>query len=358
MPNMLDVGGQAPVMDPAEVQRRQKLAQVLMQNGQDPGNMRHWSQALGAVLNTGAGVYQSKQAADGLAQGQQAGNKALGQLLMGGDGKAALSNPYSADKAMDYQVSQQNAARRSAEAERLMKMKIDSRQSSPVAENKPASVKEWEYYNSLPQDQRQQYLAMKRADPMDKAYATQYGQQVLGGGNVDAAKNLSQLRDVQGRLESGKENLTGPMLGMVPDSVKAYTNPGAVDAKDTVEEVVQRNLREILGAQFTQKEGDRLIARAYNPSLEEKDNAKRVARLATAMEEALKAKQAAATYFQKNGTMRGFQGKTQWSVADFEKAMDANTDKELPVLSDPSQAKGLPSGTRFKNPNGDTLEVP
>ena len=104
MPNMLDVGGQAPVMDPAEVARRQQMAKMLMQNGQDTGNMRHWTQALGAVLNSGAGVYQGKQAAEGLAKGQQSGNDALAQLLMGGDASAAVSNPYSSERALKYEM--------------------------------------------------------------------------------------------------------------------------------------------------------------------------------------------------------------------------------------------------------------
>jgi hypothetical protein len=222
----------------------------------------------------------------------------------------------------------------------------------------PSAVREYEYVKGLSPEDQQRYLSVKRANPLDKVYATQYGTDVLQGGNVDTTKNMSQLKDVQTRLESGKENLTGPVLGMMPDSVKAYTNPAAVDAKNTVEEVVQRNLRAILGGQFAAKEGEQLIARAYNPSLPEAENAKRLGRLYTAMDEALKQKQAAASYFQENGTMRGFQGKTQFSVSDFEKAMEGNTDTQLPTIFDPSQARGLPSGTRFRTPDGRVMEVP
>jgi hypothetical protein len=250
---------------------------------------------------------------------------------------------------MDAKIKQADLAYKQAQTSKL---------NNPTSADLPSAVQEYEYAKKLGPEEYQRFMALKRANPLDKVYATQYGQQVLGGGNVDTTKNLSQLRDVQSRLESGKENLTGPMLGMVPESVRAYTNPGSVDAQDTVEEVVQRNLREILGAQFTQKEGDRLIARAYNPKLEEAENAKRLARLSTAIEEASKAKQAAAAYYQQNGTIRGFQGKTEWSVADFEKAMEGNVDQQLPTINDPSQARGLPSGTRFKTPDGRVMEVP
>jgi hypothetical protein len=132
MPNMFDVGGQAPVMDPAEVERRQKLAQILMQNGQNTGNISDWTQALGAVLNTGAGVYQSKKAADGLAKGQQSANQALAQLLMGGDGQAAMSNPYSAPDAMKFQQQQKLLNERTAAAERLQRSKIDAQNADPM----------------------------------------------------------------------------------------------------------------------------------------------------------------------------------------------------------------------------------
>jgi hypothetical protein len=33
-------------------------------------------------------------------------------------------------------------------------------------------------------------------------------------------------------------------------------------------------------------------------------------------------------------------------------------DGQMPVISDPAQARGLPSGTRFKTPDGRVMEVP
>jgi hypothetical protein len=376
MPNMLEVGGQAPIMDPTEVVRRQQLAKMLMEGGRESAQApRHWTQALGSILQTGIGSYQAGQAARGQAAGQASGNQALAQMLMGGDGKAAMANPYSADQAMKVKAAEQASARSLSNQERLMKMKLEAQNADPMRQlqmeklrkeiqqvgaggSAPSNVKEWQFFSSLPPDQQQRYLAMKRADPLDKAYAKQYGEDVLQGGNIDATKNLSQLTDAQRRLESGKENLTGPMLGAMPESLRAFTNPGSVDVQDTVRDVVQRNLRVILGAQFTQREGERLIASAFNPQLEEKDNAKRLARLNTAMEQAIKSKQEAAAYYQQNGTMRGFPGRTKWSVSDFEKAMEENTDQELPVITDPQQARTLPSGTRFKTPDGRVMEVP
>ena len=201
---------------------------------------------------------------------------------------------------------------------------------------------------------------------VDKAYAKTYESDIVSGGLADAEKNLAALRSVQGTLkDKNGPNLTGPILGRLPDIVTAFTNPDAVNMRDRVEEVVQRNLRVILGAQFTNEEGKRLIARAYNPALSEEQNAQRIGALVSAMDQALQAKKAASAYFEQNGTLRGFKGKTDFSFADFENAIEgsgsANPQPQQPqaaphqsMASPQSEAeyRSLPSGARYTAPDG------
>ncbi len=143
---------------------------------------------------------------------------------------------------------------------------------------------------------------------VDTAFAKEYADFVAGGGFADVQKNVRQLQDVQKELKSG-ENLTGPWIGRTPDWAKQLFGAGkAITVRETVEEVVQRNLRLILGAQFTEREGERLIARAYNPNLPEAENAKRVGRLLESIQKAASAKISAANYYEKNGTLRGWKG--------------------------------------------------
>jgi hypothetical protein len=160
---------------------------------------------------------------------------------------------------------------------------------------------------------------------VDQTFAKTYEDFILSGGAADFDKNLAQLQKVEKNLSAGRkvgdtqntgkqQNLTGPLLGMTPDWIGAYVNPEAVDARQKVEEIVQRNLRIILGAQFTQKEGENLIARAYNPSLSEEKNAVRLRALISSMEKMKQAKMRATDYFEQNGTMKGFKGSTQFSV--------------------------------------------
>jgi hypothetical protein len=140
------------------------------------------------------------------------------------------------------------------------------------------------------------------------------------GGGQDMVSQIAQLKPVIAALEAGQP-ITGIRTAIQPDLLLALTNPKAVGAKEAVAEVVQRNLRVILGAQFTEKEGKMLMDRAYNPALPPEENARRVRRLLKQMETAAEQKQAMADYFNQNGTLVGFKGKMP-TVRDFENAME------------------------------------
>jgi hypothetical protein len=148
------------------------------------------------------------------------------------------------------------------------------------------------------------------------------------GGGQDMVAQIAQLKPVIADLEAGKP-VTGIGVAIQPDLLLAMTNPKALQNREAVEEVVQRNLRVILGAQFTEKEGERLISRAFNPKLPPQENAKRVRRLFMQMETAAQQKQAMADYFNENGTLKGYRGKMP-SIADFERAMESGASTSLP----------------------------
>lgn len=197
---------------------------------------------------------------------------------------------------------------------------------------------------------------------VDRNYAKSYEEEVVGGGLADVQKNIGQLEGVYGDLTGGKKNLTGPVVGRMPDMVNSVINPAAVDARESVEEVVQRNLRIILGAQFTNEEGKRLIARAYNPALDEQTNAKRVGNLINAMKQAYASKQAAAQYYEQNGTLKGFQGRKDFTIRDFEDAIESNKvqgrlsgggqTQQPAAPKTPQEYQALPPGTPYMAPDG------
>lgn len=164
-------------------------------------------------------------------------------------------------------------------------------------------------------------------ETIDTAFANDvYVPLIASGGAADAMKNVQQLEGVLAELQAiadgkSQNNATGAVIGAMPDILGNVLAPGAMDMRQQVEEVVQRNLRLILGSQFTAEEGKQLIARAYNPSLDESVNAARLGRLVAAMKSALNARLAAAQYYEQNGTLAGFQGTAQFTMGDFYNAI-------------------------------------
>lgn len=172
---------------------------------------------------------------------------------------------------------------------------------------------------------------------LDTAFAKDYAELVAAGGFADIQKNISQLQAVRDQLKTGT-NLTGAIQGRLPDWLRSVVAAPGLAAQQTVEEVVQRNLRAILGAQFTQVEGERLIARAYNPALDEKENIIRLDRLLRAMEDAAKAKEGAINYFEEHGTLRGFKGQVHFTTSDL--ARRAKLDSEEVIVT-PEELEAL-----------------
>ena len=143
---------------------------------------------------------------------------------------------------------------------------------------------------------------------IDLDFGKQYSKQIVGGLQADFDANVEKLESVLSKLQTS-DSFTGPYIGSIPQNIKEITHPKAADAQELVEGVVQRQLRIILGAQFTEKEGERLIKRAYNPRLDEAENIKRLTRLINSMKKARKAQLAASKYFQENnGTLKGYDG--------------------------------------------------
>jgi hypothetical protein len=221
-----------------------------------------------------------------------------------------------------------------------------------TGEKAPDAVRTFEAFSKMSPEQQKQFLAFKQSgtpqtninlggskltpgqESIDKKFADDYVSWKSGGGQ-DMTSQVAQLKPVIEALESGQP-ITGIQVAVQPDLLLAITNPRALQSREQVEEVVQRNLRAVLGAQFTEKEGERLISRAYNPKLAPEENAKRVRKLFLQMSTAAEQKQAMVDYFDQNGTLRGFTGKMP-SVQDFYKAIEGET----PTLTIQEEAKAI-----------------
>ena len=150
----------------------------------------------------------------------------------------------------------------------------------------------------------------KGMTPMGEAVDKNFAQLYVdwkAGGNVNAARNITQISGVLQSIASGQQ-VSGPVLGLIPGFVQAFTNPNAVDAQENVAGVVQQSMKEIMGTQFTEREGAQLIARAFNPQLSPEVNARRLAMLMEQLKGQAKAKQSMVDYIDLNGTLTGYIG--------------------------------------------------
>lgn len=194
-----------------------------------------------------------------------------------------------------------------------------------ITQNDVTSIQEYEYYKDNTSDPNPvgylEFINMKTpqtnidlGDKQENDFWSAYNKKRIddlikyeSNGGADQISNIVKLKDALYELEKPNSMLTGPIIGMVPDLVNAFLNPGAIDVRENIESVIQRNLRAVLGAQFTEKEGVRLIQRAYNPKLSPERNARRLRLLIEAMEQAAMAQDAALAWIKNPDNKGSFQ---------------------------------------------------
>ena len=91
--------------------------------------------------------------------------------------------------------------------------------------------------------------------------------------------NINSLEDALKTLETSPD-ITGILPGLVQnvggDAFLKLVLPQTANAKAQIESVVQESLKSILGAQFTEKEGERILQRVFDPAVSPQENAKRL----------------------------------------------------------------------------------
>jgi hypothetical protein len=292
-------------------------------------------------LNTGSALpYLGKAFLGGMGSSQSAVDTALNnayrqQILAGKDNKDQL---YTIDGALVnregqviYQAPQETRGQASQSSdiqllnrynEAFQKAQEDPR--NPLLRNE---VKALELKLGLQQPpaapQTQAEIVKKNLTPLQAKVEEKSAQDLVdftvGGGFSDVQKGLTQLENAKQVLQQQPEGkITGKVVGVQDDTgLLKYTNPVAQDTKEQVQEIAQRNLRLILGPQFTAKEGEALINRVYNPALPQSVNIKRLDLLQEQMSSAAKTKQEAVEYYNTNGTLKGFTGKIYNNTSDF-----------------------------------------
>ena len=144
---------------------------------------------------------------------------------------------------------------------------------------------------------------------MDKKFAPLAVEWEAGERSLAVAR-IRQLRAVVDVLKTGKR-ITNPVLGITPDVVLSFVNPGSRQARANAERIIQEGTRAVLGAQYTQKEGDSVLARSYDISAPQTDNIARLESVIERMENAARDRQAMLDYMRGpgNGSLMGYKGR-------------------------------------------------
>ena len=129
----------------------------------------------------------------------------------------------------------------------------------------------------------------------------------IASGAAQADANLANIENKIARLYSGEENLSGPGFAFIPERLRPVLAPAAAGFLDDISELTYQSLRETLGAQFTQREAERLVNTSFNISLPEEQNVARLQRLKAKLESIKQNRNNQIAYFMERGTLQGYE---------------------------------------------------
>ena len=250
------------------------------------------------------------------------------------------------------------------EANRLFNIDIQRKGKTSTAD-----IDNFEYYMSLSKEGKKAWRENKRLSPelmglisqsqsagrdggvsltpIEKKIDENFAKEAVeysSGGKAQIEANIINLDDKIKILEKGELNVSGPFIGNIPEGAQSILNPPALSFIGDIRDIVFQSLREKLGAQFTEREGDRLVAAAFDQRLPEAANIKRLKRLQGVIKNAAKSKEDMIAYANQNNTLKGYEADplTFNSIYDSLVSEDfaGKTDEELKSL--------------FKNGNEDT----
>ncbi len=180
---------------------------------------------------------------------------------------------------------------------------------------------------------------------LDKAFAKDYNDWTSGGSDL-ASSEIEKLKGViknikDGNVSLGRENIA------IPD---ALASDARLAARADVQSTVMNSLRAILGAQFTEKEGERIIQNTWNENESEENNIKRLERLVGDLENQARSKNDKARYFEEKGSLSGYKPSKP----------EAKASSEAATASESGGTSGIESfarGAQDVTPGGATIEA-
>jgi len=140
---------------------------------------------------------------------------------------------------------------------------------------------------------------------MDREFAKDYNTwNTSGRGTYD--KNMKRLRDARAILVERKDDYmgtSGRMTGRLPDWMRSGES---IALREDIHAAAQGALRATLGAQFTEKEGERIMAASYNEKQDPQINIDKIDKAIAELETNAGTMDSRASYFGEQGTLKGW----------------------------------------------------
>lgn len=141
----------------------------------------------------------------------------------------------------------------------------------------------------------------------DKDFATKWAEFNDAGGRAEFDKNVTLLDSALTELESGKIK-TGGLKGAMGDTAMDLLDPKVAALRSKVQNAVIGMLRPTLGAQFAQKEGEKIMDLKFNPRFDAKTIAEGIRTEVEARRAQVVAIEKAGKIFEKSGTLANRSG--------------------------------------------------
>jgi hypothetical protein len=137
---------------------------------------------------------------------------------------------------------------------------------------------------------------------VDKDYAKDYNDWTSNG-KPSLDKNLQSLEEARDALKTDP-SLTGGMTGVMGDR---FTADRVLKQRQKVQSAVQNSLKATLGAQFTEKEGERILKNAYNEAASADTNTESLNKTIAQLRASAANNDQKSKYYEQHGSLRGFQ---------------------------------------------------
>ena len=263
--------------------------------------------------------------------------KGMARGILEASGYSTMPKSLGEILAKGMQYSQENVNTDLANKLAQRELDIKEKEAEAVAggtSKDTASIKNFKFYDSLSKDEKSMWDRLENQSP-ELAYLMAASKASAGQGMADGVvlskadlafdeaagkklakfyleeypqqlSNIDKIDDVIATMKS--QEVTGAVEGGTPFALKLFTNPESIDVEDDIRSIIYQSLRATLGAQFTEKEGERLVAATFNKYLSEEVNIKRLERLREETVRGLDTKVAMYNHLKENDTLKTWEG--------------------------------------------------